>query len=84
MTAAIKCLIASYSNYKDQATSPSEQERSILERLCQHLVGFSCKHTCTLLFLFNSYVTFLILIIQSSSQDITTSEWNSFVKNGLK
>uniref|UniRef100_H3C620 URB1 ribosome biogenesis homolog n=1 Tax=Tetraodon nigroviridis TaxID=99883 RepID=H3C620_TETNG len=57
VTAAIKCLIASYSSYKDQTTSPSEQERSILERLCQHL---------------------------SSSEDITSSEWNTFVRNGLK
>ncbi|GLD53499.1 nucleolar pre-ribosomal-associated protein 1 [Lates japonicus] len=31
--AAFKCLIASYSHSKDQATSPSEQEQSILERL---------------------------------------------------
>ncbi|TWW76931.1 nucleolar pre-ribosomal-associated protein 1 [Takifugu flavidus] len=56
ITAAIKCLTASYSNYKDQATSP-EQERTVSERLCQHF---------------------------SSSEDIAASEWNSFVKNGLK
>ncbi|XP_044210403.1 nucleolar pre-ribosomal-associated protein 1 isoform X1 [Thunnus albacares] len=56
-TAALKCLIASYSHTKDQATSPSAQEQSILERL-QRLL--------------------------TSSDDITASEWNSFVKNGLK
>ena len=38
-TAAIKCLIASYSHYKDPAASPSEQESSILERLKGLLVG---------------------------------------------
>uniref|UniRef100_A0A3Q3S3N5 URB1 ribosome biogenesis homolog n=1 Tax=Mastacembelus armatus TaxID=205130 RepID=A0A3Q3S3N5_9TELE len=54
ITAALKCLIASYSRSKDQATSPSEQEQSILERLQQLLVN------------------------------ITASEWNGFVKNGLK
>ncbi|XP_035010769.2 nucleolar pre-ribosomal-associated protein 1 [Hippoglossus stenolepis] len=32
-TAAVKCLIASYSHCKDQAASPAEQEQSILERL---------------------------------------------------
>uniref|UniRef100_A0A668T7V7 URB1 ribosome biogenesis homolog n=1 Tax=Oreochromis aureus TaxID=47969 RepID=A0A668T7V7_OREAU len=53
-TAAIKCLIASYSHSKDQATSPLQQEHSILKRLQRVLV------------------------------DITASEWNSFVKNGLK
>lgn len=41
ITAAVKCLTASYSTYKDQPTSPSEQERSISERLCQHCVGLS-------------------------------------------
>uniref|UniRef100_A0A3B4FUG2 URB1 ribosome biogenesis homolog n=1 Tax=Pundamilia nyererei TaxID=303518 RepID=A0A3B4FUG2_9CICH len=54
-TAAIKCLIASYSHSKDQATSPLEQEHSILKRL-QRI----------------------------SKEDITASEWNNFVKNGLK
>lgn len=38
-TAALKCLIAAYSHSKDQAASPSEQEKSILERLQQLLVG---------------------------------------------
>ncbi|XP_026153088.1 nucleolar pre-ribosomal-associated protein 1 [Mastacembelus armatus] len=57
ITAALKCLIASYSRSKDQATSPSEQEQSILERLQQLL---------------------------TSAEDITASEWNGFVKNGLK
>lgn len=38
-TAAIKCLIASYSHLKDQATSPLEQEHSILKRLQRVLVG---------------------------------------------
>lgn len=54
ITAAIKCLTASYSNYKDQATSP-EQERTVSERLCQHLVGLSetHRHTHTHLFLFH-------------------------------
>lgn len=37
---ALKCLIASYSGSKDQATCPSEQEQSILERLQQLLVGY--------------------------------------------
>uniref|UniRef100_A0A8C4IF92 Nucleolar pre-ribosomal-associated protein 1 n=1 Tax=Dicentrarchus labrax TaxID=13489 RepID=A0A8C4IF92_DICLA len=55
-TAALKCLIATYSHCKDQATSPSEQEQNILERLQLLLVA----------------------------EDITASEWNSFVKNGLK
>uniref|UniRef100_A0A3B4UFA2 URB1 ribosome biogenesis homolog n=1 Tax=Seriola dumerili TaxID=41447 RepID=A0A3B4UFA2_SERDU len=56
-SAALKCLITSYSHSKDQATSPAEQEQSVLERLQ------------TLL---------------TSAADITASEWNSFVKNGLK
>ncbi|XP_029302759.1 nucleolar pre-ribosomal-associated protein 1 isoform X2 [Cottoperca gobio] len=55
--AALKCLTAAYSHYKDQATARSEQEQSILERL-QGLL--------------------------TSADDITASEWNSFVKNGLK
>ncbi|XP_070685256.1 nucleolar pre-ribosomal-associated protein 1 [Pempheris klunzingeri] len=55
-TAALKCLIATYSHTKDQASS-SEQEQSILERLQQLL---------------------------TSAEDITASEWNSFVKIGLK
>uniref|UniRef100_A0A671V9A0 URB1 ribosome biogenesis homolog n=1 Tax=Sparus aurata TaxID=8175 RepID=A0A671V9A0_SPAAU len=55
-TAALKCLIAAYSHSKDQAASPSEQEKSILERLQQLLVA----------------------------EDIAASDWNSFVKNGLK
>uniref|UniRef100_A0A4W6E3K8 URB1 ribosome biogenesis homolog n=1 Tax=Lates calcarifer TaxID=8187 RepID=A0A4W6E3K8_LATCA len=37
--AAFKCLIASYSHSKDQATPPSEQEQNILERLQRLLVG---------------------------------------------
>uniref|UniRef100_A0A672FZC2 URB1 ribosome biogenesis homolog n=1 Tax=Salarias fasciatus TaxID=181472 RepID=A0A672FZC2_SALFA len=53
-TAAVKCLIASYSQSKDQASSPSDHEHSILKRLQQILV------------------------------DISASEWNSFVKTGLK
>uniref|UniRef100_A0A3Q3JWH8 URB1 ribosome biogenesis homolog n=1 Tax=Monopterus albus TaxID=43700 RepID=A0A3Q3JWH8_MONAL len=56
-TAALKCLIASYSHSKHCAASPSEQEQSILERL-QRLL--------------------------TSPDDIAASEWNSFVKNGLK
>lgn len=89
VTAAIKCLIASYSNHKDQATSPSEQERSILERLCQHLVGFSYKHMHALVFIslicnFFKIIIIIIVVIQSSSEEITASEWNGFVKNGLK
>ncbi|XP_069563498.1 nucleolar pre-ribosomal-associated protein 1 [Brachyistius frenatus] len=56
-TAALKCLIASYSHSKSQAASPSDQEQSILKRLQRHL---------------------------TSAEDITASEWNSFVKNGLK
>nr|XP_019943993.1 PREDICTED: nucleolar pre-ribosomal-associated protein 1 isoform X2 [Paralichthys olivaceus] len=32
-TAAVKCLINSFSHCKDQATAPSEQEQSLLERL---------------------------------------------------
>ncbi|KAK2912907.1 nucleolar pre-ribosomal-associated protein 1 isoform X1 [Channa argus] len=56
-TSALKCLIASYSQSKDQSTSPSEQEQSILERL-QYLL--------------------------KSAEDVTASEWNSFVKSGLK
>lgn len=62
VTAAIKCLIASYSSYKDQVTSPSEQERRILERLCRHLVGFSSKHICAHLLLFQLYLTFLLFL----------------------
>lgn len=38
-TAAFKCLIASYSHTKDQATSPSAQEQNILDRLQKLLVG---------------------------------------------
>ncbi|KAK2846727.1 hypothetical protein Q5P01_009726 [Channa striata] len=56
-TSSLKCLIASYSQSKDQPSSPSEQEQSVLERL-QSLL--------------------------KSAEDITASEWNSFVKNGLK
>ncbi|CAN9511010.1 unnamed protein product [Ophioblennius macclurei] len=55
-TAAIKCLIASYSRSKDQASSPSDHEHSVLKRLQQTL----------------------------TSGDISASEWNSFIKNGLK
>lgn len=47
INAAVKCLIAAYSHYKDQATSPSEQEKSILERVQQLLVGLSFSHTHT-------------------------------------
>ncbi|XP_076592199.1 nucleolar pre-ribosomal-associated protein 1 [Chaetodon auriga] len=56
-SAALKCLIAAYSHCKDQTASPSEQEKSILERL-QRLL--------------------------TSAEDVSASEWNSFVKNGLK
>ncbi|XP_040030484.2 nucleolar pre-ribosomal-associated protein 1 isoform X2 [Gasterosteus aculeatus] len=56
-TAALKCLIATFSRSKDEDTLWSEQERSLLERL-QGLL--------------------------TSPEDITASEWNSFVKNGLK
>ncbi|XP_028275754.1 nucleolar pre-ribosomal-associated protein 1 isoform X2 [Parambassis ranga] len=56
-SAAVKCLSATYSHFKDQATSPSDQEQNILKRL-QHL--------------------------PTSAEDIAASEWNSFVKNGLK
>ncbi|XP_059187700.1 nucleolar pre-ribosomal-associated protein 1 isoform X2 [Centropristis striata] len=56
-TAAFKCLTAAFSHSKDQASSPSEQEQSLLERL-QRLL--------------------------TSAEDITASDWNSFVKNGLK
>ncbi|XP_031719530.1 nucleolar pre-ribosomal-associated protein 1 isoform X1 [Anarrhichthys ocellatus] len=55
--AALKCLIAAFSHSRDQTTSWSQQEQSILERL-QGLL--------------------------TSAEDITASEWNSFVKNGLK
>uniref|UniRef100_A0A3Q2CMY5 URB1 ribosome biogenesis homolog n=1 Tax=Cyprinodon variegatus TaxID=28743 RepID=A0A3Q2CMY5_CYPVA len=54
VAAAIKCLVASYCHFKDQAGSPSDQEEGILKRLKQLLV------------------------------DISSSDWNSFVKNGLK
>ncbi|XP_068174249.1 nucleolar pre-ribosomal-associated protein 1 [Antennarius striatus] len=56
-TAAIKCLTAAYSHFRDQATAPPEQEKSILERLQQLL---------------------------TSAEGIAASDWNSFVKNGLK
>ncbi|KAM7399033.1 hypothetical protein PAMP_018327 [Pampus punctatissimus] len=55
--AALKCLIASYSHTKDQATSPSAQEQSVLE---------------------------ILQTLLTSPDSITASEWNSFVKNGLK
>ncbi|XP_047450940.1 nucleolar pre-ribosomal-associated protein 1 isoform X2 [Mugil cephalus] len=55
-TAAFKCLVASYSRSKDQASAPSEQEQKVLQRLQRLLTG----------------------------DDIPASEWNSFVKNGLK
>ncbi|XP_023118676.2 nucleolar pre-ribosomal-associated protein 1 isoform X2 [Amphiprion ocellaris] len=57
-TAALKCLITSYSHSKDQATSPTDQEQSILDRMKQQLL--------------------------TSAEGITASEWNSFVKHGLK
>uniref|UniRef100_A0A3Q1CDU5 URB1 ribosome biogenesis homolog n=1 Tax=Amphiprion ocellaris TaxID=80972 RepID=A0A3Q1CDU5_AMPOC len=56
-TAALKCLITSYSHSKDQATSPTDQEQSILDRMKQQLLV---------------------------AEGITASEWNSFVKHGLK
>ncbi|XP_041662144.1 nucleolar pre-ribosomal-associated protein 1 [Cheilinus undulatus] len=56
-SAAIKCLSAAYSHSKDQTSSLSDKEHSILERL-QRLL--------------------------TSAEDITASEWNSFIKNGLK
>uniref|UniRef100_A0A3Q1FHH1 URB1 ribosome biogenesis homolog n=1 Tax=Acanthochromis polyacanthus TaxID=80966 RepID=A0A3Q1FHH1_9TELE len=37
-TAALKCLIASYSHSKEQATSPTDQEHSILDRTKQQLL----------------------------------------------
>uniref|UniRef100_A0A8D0DA07 URB1 ribosome biogenesis homolog n=1 Tax=Sander lucioperca TaxID=283035 RepID=A0A8D0DA07_SANLU len=52
--AAFKCLTAAYSHSKNQTTSRSEQEHSILERLQGLLV------------------------------DIPASEWNGFIKTGLK
>ncbi|XP_032363230.1 nucleolar pre-ribosomal-associated protein 1 [Etheostoma spectabile] len=55
--AAFKCLAAAYSHSKNQSTSWSEQEHSILERL-QGLL--------------------------KSAEDIPPSEWNSFIKTGLK
>ncbi|XP_038150281.1 nucleolar pre-ribosomal-associated protein 1 [Cyprinodon tularosa] len=57
VAAAIKCLVASYCHFKDQAASPSDQEEGILKRLKQLL---------------------------KSAGDISSSDWNSFVKNGLK
>uniref|UniRef100_A0A8C9ZQ89 URB1 ribosome biogenesis homolog n=1 Tax=Sander lucioperca TaxID=283035 RepID=A0A8C9ZQ89_SANLU len=54
--AAFKCLTAAYSHSKNQTTSRSEQEHSILERLQGLLVA----------------------------EDIPASEWNGFIKTGLK
>lgn len=53
----LKCLAASYIHSKEQASSPSEQEQSVQERLGKVLLRPS---------------------------DVSASEWNSFVKNGLK
>ncbi|XP_074535890.1 nucleolar pre-ribosomal-associated protein 1 [Halichoeres trimaculatus] len=55
--AALKCLTAAYIHSKDQTSSLTEKEQSILERLPGLL---------------------------TSAEDITASEWNSFVKNGLR
>ncbi|XP_041850678.1 nucleolar pre-ribosomal-associated protein 1 [Melanotaenia boesemani] len=55
--AALKCLIASYCQSKDQTASPSDQEHSMLKRLQQLL---------------------------TSAEEVNATEWNSFVKNGLK
>uniref|UniRef100_A0A665V0P4 URB1 ribosome biogenesis homolog n=1 Tax=Echeneis naucrates TaxID=173247 RepID=A0A665V0P4_ECHNA len=55
-SAALKCLITSFSHSKDQTSLLLKQEHSILERLERLLVA----------------------------EDITASEWNCFVKNGLK
>lgn len=49
-TAAIKCLTAAYSHCKDQTASPSEQEKSILERLQRLAVSFCSSHTTQVLF----------------------------------
>ncbi|KAM4742564.1 nucleolar pre-ribosomal-associated protein 1 [Anableps anableps] len=57
VAAALKCLIASYCHSKDQAASPSDQEKGVLKRLQQ---------------------------LMKSAEDISASDWNSFVKNGLK
>ncbi|XP_029373047.1 nucleolar pre-ribosomal-associated protein 1 [Echeneis naucrates] len=56
-SAALKCLITSFSHSKDQTSLLLKQEHSILERLERLL---------------------------TSAEDITASEWNCFVKNGLK
>uniref|UniRef100_A0A3Q2P3W2 URB1 ribosome biogenesis homolog n=1 Tax=Fundulus heteroclitus TaxID=8078 RepID=A0A3Q2P3W2_FUNHE len=59
VAAALKCLTASYCRSKDQAASPSDQERGVLKRLQQLLVGLF-------------------------PPPVFPSDWNSFVKNGLK
>ncbi|XP_028321135.1 nucleolar pre-ribosomal-associated protein 1 [Gouania willdenowi] len=56
-TAALKCLVSSFTHCKDLESSPSEHEQSILTRLQQLMV---------------------------SAEDISASDWNSLVKNGLK
>ncbi|XP_068601520.1 nucleolar pre-ribosomal-associated protein 1 [Brachionichthys hirsutus] len=56
-TAALRCLAAAYSHFRDQDTAQAEQEKSLLERLQQFL---------------------------TSAEDIAASDWNSFVKSGLK
>ncbi|XP_072316400.1 nucleolar pre-ribosomal-associated protein 1 [Eucyclogobius newberryi] len=57
LSAALVCLKASYSQFKDPEASRSQQEQSVLDTLHTRL---------------------------TSAGDISASEWNSFVKTGLK
>lgn len=73
--AAFKCLIASYSHSKDQATPPSEQEQNILERLQRLLVGLLSSFI-----LYNrGFMHFMILSSLHRHQQMTSLQLNGTV-----
>ncbi|XP_065816652.1 nucleolar pre-ribosomal-associated protein 1 isoform X2 [Labrus bergylta] len=82
-SAAIKCLISAYSRSKEQTSSLSEQEQAILGKLQELLVGSFSSHMMNFSF-YLIYISYFLFFVQLSAEDISASEWNSFVKNGLK
>lgn len=81
--AALKCLTASFCGSKDPSAAATEQEHSVLQTLKQLLVcshfTYSTHECCCC----SCFVSFLLLP-QAFAEDIPASEWNSFVKSGLK
>ncbi|TKS80797.1 Nucleolar pre-ribosomal-associated protein 1 URB1 ribosome biogenesis 1 -like protein [Collichthys lucidus] len=83
-TAALKCLVTAYSHSKEQSAALSEQEKNVLDRLQQLLVGSRSSHMLRVFGFTPHAFHNLCSLRRTSPRDISASEWNGFVKNGLK